>query len=58
MALFLLINRDAQTCKTQLLEALQITHAKWDQNGGMYLCNQEIRNAITYCINDRRKFNG
>ena len=43
-------NRDARTCKTQLLEALQITHAKWDQNGSMYLCNQEIRIVllITY----------
>ena len=43
-------NRDAQACKTQLLEALQITHAKWNQNGSMYLCNQEIRIVllITY----------
>lgn len=36
-------NRDAKACMNQLMEALQITHAHWNQNGNMYLCNQEIR---------------
>lgn len=35
--------RDAHTCMLQLMETLEITHSKWNENGSMYLCNQEVR---------------